>query len=259
MDVGRSFTYMFEDKDWIAKLAIGGVILLTGTILFWLVIPIIAAYAVVLGYSLVALRNVYDGSPTPLPEWNNFGDLFVKGITAIVGVLIWSIPVLILLCCIFLTTFAIGGTARGDNGSAAATFGGLVVTCLTCLTVIVGIIISVVTYAPLTNFALTNQISTFWDFSGNWRFIQQNAGNYVIAFLLAYVANLIAGFGLIACIVGVFFTSFWAMLVISHLFGQVARGNMAPTDTDMLPPAPPPMDQPPPPMTPGPMEPAPTA
>ncbi len=253
MDVGRSFTYMFEDKDWLAKLAIGGVILLVGGILSFLVIPIIAAYAIVLGYSLVALRNVYDGNPTPLPEWNNFGDFFVKGITALVGILIWSIPVLILACCIVLTSVATGGSARGDNSSTAAGIGGLIISCLSCLTILVGLVIGVFVYAPLTNFALTNQISTFWDFSGNWRFIQQNAGNYVIAFLLAYVANLVAGLGLIACIIGVFFTSFWAMLVISHLFGQVARGNLAPTDTGMLPPAPPP------PMTPGPIEPAPTA
>jgi hypothetical protein len=260
MDLGRSFTYMFEDKDWVAKLAIGGGIILLGVAFFWvLLIPLIAAYALVLGYALVVIRNVYDGSTTPLPEWNNIGDYFVKGITAFVGILIWFIPVIVLSCCIFLVSAVAGG--RGDDGRSISGGASLLVTCLSCISIIVGIAISLFMYAPLTNFALNNQISTFWDFAGNWQFIQRNAGNYIIAFLLAYVASIIAGFGIIACLIGVFFTSFWALLVTAHLFGDVARGNMAPTDTTMIPPAPPPMDQPPmePPMGQGPMEPAPTA
>ena len=44
MDVGKSFTYMFEDKDWLKKIAIGGgILLLGGLILGVLVIPAIAA------------------------------------------------------------------------------------------------------------------------------------------------------------------------------------------------------------------------
>lgn len=262
MDLGRSFSYMFEDKDWVAKLAIGGGIILIGAILSFLVIPIIAAYALVLGYALVVIRNVYDGSTTPLPEWSNMGEYFVKGITALVGIVIWFIPVIVLGCCIGLLSAAGGNARGGDSGSGVATIAGLLVTCLGCITAIVGIAIALFVYAPLTNFALTNQLSTFWDFSGNWKFIQRNSGNYIIAFLLAYVANIIAGFGIIACFIGVFFTAFWALLVTAHLFGDVARSNMAPSDTTMLPPTPPPMDQPPmdePPLGQGPMEPAPTA
>lgn len=261
MDLGRSFTYMFEDKDWVAKLAIGGGIILLGVLFFWvLLIPLIAAYAVVLGYSLVVLKNVHDGSTTPLPEWNNFGDFFVKGITAFVGMLIWFIPIIILACCFFVVSAAVtprGGDTSGNVSGAA----GLLLTCLSCLMAIVGIVITLFLYAPLTNFALNNQISTFWDFAGNWKFIQLNAGNYIIAFLLAYVANIIAGFGIIACFIGVFFTTFWALLVTAHLFADVARGNTAPSDTTMVPPAPPPMEPPTmePPAGPGPMEPAPTA
>src|SRR4030095_4950981 len=141
------------------------------------------------GYYLLVLRNAYEGNATPLPAWTNFGELFTKGISAVVGVLIWSLPVIILACCAALTGIVTGNAASNDTSgsSAAATLGGLVMACLYCLMLVVGIAISVFVYAPLTNFALTNQISTFWDFQGNWRFIRTNAGNYATAFLLALV------------------------------------------------------------------------
>src|SRR5262249_1297336 len=130
MDLGRSFTYMFEDKDWVAKLAIGGGIILLGAIFFWvLLIPLISAYALVVGYALVVIKNVYDGSPTPLPEWSNLGDFFVKGLTALVGILIWFIPVIVLACCFFLVSAAV--TPRGgDNSGSVSGAASLVLTCL---------------------------------------------------------------------------------------------------------------------------------
>jgi|GEM_PF-107410 hypothetical protein len=257
MDVGKSFTYMFEDKDWIVKIAIGGLILLVGgLILGWLVIPAIAAAMLLLGYALNVIKNVYEGNPNPLPEWSNIGDLFMRGATAFVGVVIWAIPLIVLGCCIVAAGIATGSTAE-SNGRNVSTLGGLILACLYCLTFLVGLAISLFVYAPLTKFAISNQLNEFWDFQGAWKFIQANPGNYIIAFLLALVANFIAGFGVIACLIGVFFTNFWAMLVIAHLFGQVARTNLVPTDSSMLPPTPPPPTEPPT-MTQGPMEPTPS-
>ena len=255
MDVGKAFTYMFEDKDWIVKILIGGGILLLGLIFSWLLfIPLIAASAILVGYMLAALRNTYEGRPTPLPEWQNFGDLFVRGITAMVGLLIWALPAIVLACCTIIP-FAL--VNNGDSSNAMAGLFSLIGTCLACITVIVALAISLFTYAPLTNFALNNQVNTFWDFQGNWRFIRANFNHYIIAWLMgAVVAGFIASaVGSITCGLLSFFASFWAMLVAANLFGQYARLGMLPTDSGMLPPSPPPTDEPPS-MMQGPMEPA---
>ena len=257
MDLGKSFTYMFEDKDWIVKILIGGGIILLGAIFSWvLLIPLIAAFSIVLGYYVLVLRNVYEGSATPLPEWTNFGDLFSKGIGALGGGFIWSLPAIILTCCGYIPIFISGSANRGDGGAGSLGILGLLGTCILCLAIIVGIATALFIYAPLTNYALTNQISTFWDFRGNWNFIRNNSNNYLIAFLLAIVASIGAGLlGGITCGLLGAFTGFWAYLVAAHLFGQVARANMVPPDAGMLPPAPP---MPPSEMQ-GPFEPAPSA
>jgi len=260
MDIGKSFTYMFEDKDWIVKILIGGGILLLGLLFSWLLlIPLIAAVAILLGYTLVVLRNVYDNNPNPLPKWENFGDLFMRGIAAAVGIFVWSLPAVLLFCCAYLPLIVTSAANSDGGGSSGAGIFGLISACLFCVAFVVAIAISIFVYAPMTNFALTNQISTFWDFGGNWRFIQTNLGNYFIAWLMgSIVAGFIASIvGSITCGLLSFFASFWSMLVMAHLFGQYARSGMTPTDSAMLPPMPP-TDEPPS-MTQGPMEPSPSS
>jgi len=249
MDIGKSFTYMFEDPNWVAKLAIGGAILLVGVLFSWLIaIPLIAASAILLGYMLTVLKNVAEGSTTPLPEWNDFGALFMKGLYAVIGSLIIYIPTLLIVCCIVATTSVMNNAAASGDQSTSNTAGaaGLVLACLQCVNFLYALVAALYLYAPLSRYAMGGQLSTFWDFSGNLSFIRTNSGNYIIAFLLGpIVASFVAGFGVIACVIGAFFTAFWAYLVTAHLFGQVMRNASGQTPVypapSMPPMAPPPM------------------
>jgi len=221
MDIGKSFTYVFEDPNWIMKILIGGIVLL---------IPIVnfAVY----GYMLTTLKNVADGQPNPLPEWGDFGAHFMKGLYAFVGILVYFLPAIVVYCCVFVLTFgaaAIGGSSSGNNGGS--TLGGLiglVTLCLQCLVGLYALLAGLTLYAPLTRFAMSaNQLSIFWDFRGNLDFIMKNLTNYIIALLIAWVASFVAGFGIILCFVGVLFTSFWATTVSAHVFGQLWRNQAA--------------------------------
>ncbi len=223
MDIGKAFTYVFEDPNWIMKVLIGGIVLL---------IPIVnfAVY----GYMLTTLKNVADGQPNPLPEWGEFGAHFMKGLYAFVGILVYFLPAIIVYCCIFVLTFgmsAAAGSSTGsgsDAGSSLAGVLGLVTLCLQCLVGIYALLAGLTLYAPLTRFAMSaNQLSIFWDFRGNLAFIQKNLTNYIIALLIAFVASFVAEFGLILCIVGVLFTLFWAQMVAANVFGQLWRNQAA--------------------------------
>ncbi len=221
MDIGKSFTYVFEDPNWIMKVLIGGIVLL---------IPIVNF--AVFGYMLTTLKNVADGQPNPLPEWSDFGAHFMKGLYAFVGALVYLLPGIIVICCAQLLTIGVGsvaGAAGGrDTGGALASAVGFLGLCLSCIAYLYIFLAALTLYAPMTRFAMSaNQLSLFWDFRGNLAFIQRNLTNYIIALLISFVASFVAEFGIILCIVGVLFTLFWGYMVWAHVFGHLWK-NQAP-------------------------------
>jgi hypothetical protein len=211
MDIGISFGYMFEDKDWLKKILIGGLISL---------IPIVNFAA--LGYLVQIIRNVRDGQALPLPEWDQFGEYFVSGLWLFVIFLIYSIPVIILACLQGVGTALIGSS--GNGGDDMATVYLIVSTCLSCLMGIWGLVIGVLSPAIFVRFAETGQVGATMRFGGLMDVIRANVGGYVIVTLLIWVATgIIAPLGLILCLVGIIFTQFWAYLVTGHLLGQLAN------------------------------------
>jgi hypothetical protein len=219
MDITKSFTYTFEDEGWLPKVLMGG--------LFSLLSIILIGAPFVVGYFLETMKNVYLGQPLPLPNWGeSMGGLFKKGIKAIVGMLIWSLPAIVVSCLMGAISGPI--TAALPSGASSAAQGAatlfLVVTlCINCLVSLYSLVVGVIVPAALMKFAVDEQISDFWAFGDLFAFIRRNLGNYLIAIIVYWVASFVAGFGVILCLIGVFFTAFWSMLVGAHLFGQMYR------------------------------------
>lgn len=221
MDIGSAFTYVFDDQDWIKKLAIGGGIAFVGLILS----PILVGLALFLpigGYMLQTLKNVRDGQPTPLPEWTDFGSLFSKGLMVFVIALVYNIPALLIACASAGVNFA---TQQLDPDTAAAL--GFVAICLSCVQIILSLLGNAILPSALIRYAQYDTLGSAFQFGEIFSFIRGNIGDYIIALLLSWVAQLIAGFGIILCVVGVFFTFFWATLVAGNLYGQLARKGVS--------------------------------
>ena len=207
MDVGKSFTFMFEDKDWLVKILIGGV--------FTLLSVILVGIPFVLGYVLEVIRRVIRQDPEPLPDWDNLGEKFVQGLVLLVIFIIWLIPVWFLACIQTGVSIALANT-QGSEGVITA-----VSLCVSCLSVLWGIVVGLASPAICTRYAVSGQFASAFQFGEIWNFTTKNLVNVIIAVLLSWVAGLIAGFGIILCVVGVFLTTFWSYLVMGHLFGQV--------------------------------------
>jgi hypothetical protein len=217
MDIGSAFTFVFDDEDWIKKLAIGGGIMLVGIILT----PILIGLALLLpigGYVIETIKNVRDGQATPLPEWADIGGLFSKGLMVFVIGLVYNIPSILLSCASAGITLA-GPNLDSDVAEALA----FVSICISCLQFIVGLVAYALIPAALIRYAQFDSLGSAFQFGEIFSFISANIGDYIIAVLLSWVAGLVAIFGLILCVVGVFFTLFWSYLVTANLIGQLAR------------------------------------
>ena len=210
MDIGRSFTYMFEDQDWLKKILIGGVVSL---------IPIVNFAAT--GYFIEALRNTAEGRELPLPEWDDLGGKFMKGLMAGIAGFLYVLPIMLVMGIIFGLTAAIAGSLDNDAAEAVSAICPMIGNCLLFVYII---LLMLILPAAMIQYALTGQFGAFFRFGDIMAFIRANIGGYIIALLVALVAGLIAQMvGGVACGIGIFFTLMWAMLVAANLFGNLGR------------------------------------
>lgn len=185
-NIGRSFSFMFEDKDWIQKILMGAVFLLLSCVLIG--IPFLV------GYLLVLARQSAEGKPVPLPNWDNLGEKFVSGLVFFVVIIIYAIPgvILMLIPCIGILFYMLY---------------------VLCLMIAMPYII--------VRFARTGNLGDAFAFGAIIEFIKNNLANLLIVLVMGIVLSIIASFGLLALVIGIFFSVFWAQLGIYYLYGQV--------------------------------------
>ena len=208
MDFGLAFSYVFEDEDWVKKLALASVLCLT-------VIGIIP----VLGWGLEVIRRVIKEDPEPLPDWSEFGQYFVKGLLVSLVSFVYFLPIIIIGSC-----NAGFGALLGNTGEDFATpLIWILTTCLSCIYFIYGVGISLVIPAALGNYAASGEFGSVFKLGEIFRIVKNNLGNYGLVFLGMLLAYIIAPLGLFACVIGVAVTTAYAVLFNSHLMGQAYK------------------------------------
>ena len=229
MDIGKAFTFPFDDEDWVKKLIIGAVLL---------IIPIVNF--ITFGYMIRTLRNVAEGRAKPLPEWDQWGDDFMKGLLVVVAGFIYSLPIVL----VNIITAILGAIAGSTDSSGAQGVVALCTTVLSCLSALWGLAVAIVIPAAVVKYAQEGEFGSFFKFSELFQWIRDNLRNYVIALLVIIVARIVASFGVIACGIGVLFTMFWATVTMGHILGQLVAQATPPAAAatgygDYTPPSPP--------------------
>ena len=207
MEIGSAFTYMFEDEDWIKKILIGGVVAM---------IPVVNFAA--LGYLVQVIRNVRDRRALPLPEWDQFGEYFKAGLLLFLIYLVYSLPALLLAGIAFIPIMIAGSSGSDEMGAV-----GFLSVCGYFLVGLYSFLVGILFPAILVRFAEIGTFGSGFQFGDILAIIKANIGSYIIILLLMWVVQgIIAPLGVILCVVGVIFTTFWSYLVSGNLAGQYA-------------------------------------
>ena len=225
MDIGKALTFITEDPRWKEKLAIGtGVIIVSGILVFVLIG--ILGFLIVAGYCVRLLQNVRDGNPTPLPEWDQWGDDLMRGLKLFVVGLVSALPLIILIIPDMF------GSALSNGRGGAATFGTMIVVCISCLSALYGLFLAVIAPGFSIAFAQDEEIRSGLQFRDIWEWTQANIGQLIIVaivYIAASVAiSLISAIvGTLLCLIGLIVTIPLGSLVTYifqyHLYGQLAR------------------------------------
>ncbi len=223
MDYGLAYTYIKDDPRWLTKLAIGVVVFLLSS---FLIFPILF----MLGYQIAVMRRVVDGEQHPLPEWTDWGRLFMDGLYVAIARFVYALPFTLVLCLgvgVFVVPALTASGSNEDLIAALVGIGGLVVV---CLAILVAIALAFVT--PAINIQYVRRQG---DFGSLFRFgeVLGIARDNLVNILLVIVSIVVANFVLqlitslsVITICGPFIVPFigyaWIQWASAHLYGQMA-------------------------------------
>ncbi|HOO56150.1 MAG TPA: DUF4013 domain-containing protein [bacterium] len=203
LDIGRSFTFIFNDPEWWKKCLLLGLIM---------IIPIIGII-VVMGYVVELARQVAGGDDLRLPTVR-FGDQLSLGAPYFFAFLI----VMVILMVIMMVPMISGMVLLQNNemGPLFSIFGGIggavVGLCFMCY-MGPAFMLAIINDEPYMILSLRRCIGA----------MKNNPGNTVIFILMSIAFNWIGSIGAVACYVGMLFTIPIGYMMQAHLGAQLAR------------------------------------
>jgi hypothetical protein len=228
MDIGRAFSYVFEDEEWLTVILLGGLIL---------IVPIFGQIALI-GFLLETARNVAAGRDRPLPKWNRLGELFSLGVPGFLIQLVYALPI-ILLACAFACIGALGSGALAQEDSAA---GGVFLGAFFCLFPLIfvfSLIIQPLTLAATVRYLQTGSLGASLQVGEAVRMVRSDLGGWLVLWLLQILCGIVGSLGGVFFGFGALFTAVYGQAVFGHLLGQTLARSMQTTDLGPMPPAPP--------------------
>jgi hypothetical protein len=160
----------------------------------------------VAGYGFRIMRGAARGEPPTLPEWDNWGDLFVDGLrVALVGI-VYLLPVLLLFFCVeavwlgfgFGMPFMMDRSPRASVGPfLTMMFGAYGLSFVMFgLMFLLAIPLGFLAIAAVSRLAATNSVGKAFEVGEVWRLVKRGFSNYALAYLaylgVAIAASLVA-------------------------------------------------------------------
>lgn len=207
MDLGQAFSYPTRDPEWFKKI---GIIALVN------LIPIVGQL-VMLGWVLEITRRTIRRDTILLPDVD-FSTQLSDGFKAGVVGFVYALPVIL-----------VQGISQGimiavenGSGSSDATIQvmSFAVICMSCVVGLYGLVLGVFLPAVYGRMAVDTRIGAGFDVGKIFGLLQSAPGAYLLLIVGSIVAGILASLGVIACLIGVLFTSAYANAVMANLYGQ---------------------------------------
>lgn len=225
MQIGKAFSFPFEDKAWFTKLLLGGIIS---------IVPILSFAWV--GYMVQIAKNVIDGKAEVLPDWgDDFGRKFIDGLIVTVAYLIYALPALLVICVMsglyLVPVMVSSGEGSEDLLTGLLATSSVVSICLICLVAIYALVLTILYPGILAHFAEKRTFASCFELGQVYRTVSAHGSSYFMVVLMVIVISLVSGLVLgavygalgwtvcIPLVVSMFATAYVGA-VTGHLVGQ---------------------------------------
>ena len=212
MDVGEAIGFPTIDEKWVTKVIVGGVLS---------IIPIVNFVSS--GFAIKTMKTAIEGSPK-LPEWENWGDLFVRGLVAAIIAFIYLIPAIIV-------ALALGGPALFSPTTLMQ--GGGFFAALSAIAAggIVAIAIGFILPMAIAMYVASDSMGAAFRIGEVFARIKSVLSDYVVGYIVIVILAIVLGLvssaipvvgGLISA-----FASFYVALVAAYIFGTLYAQSSA--------------------------------
>ncbi|MFQ5640135.1 MAG: DUF4013 domain-containing protein [bacterium] len=205
MNYTEALSFIFQDQQWVKKMAIGG---LFAFISFYCGLFFITGFFVV-GYYVGVVRNVVHREESVLPNWSDMSKIFVDGLVG--AIIIFFYFVIIGAICTLLIV-SVAHDYMPDYEKA------LLIILISLSTLLA--LTFLINYG-LMQFAATDNFGAAFSLPGILSLIKSHFGDFLAIIIFTLILNgilFLAGLGILSP-----FTNFWGMVVQAHLFGQCAK------------------------------------
>lgn len=221
MNLGRAFSFVFDDPEWVGKLLVGAV--------FVFLAGFVVGAPFLYGYQVQLARNVHDGEPFPLPAWSDLGAMFVDGLKLIAVLIVYAVPLVVVFVCSYLPIIPAAMLDEGGQTTLANLIGIGSLIGILIMTVLI-LVYSLLQPVIVLHYARSATLGEALRPAGMVEIVRSQPGAVAVVVLMTIVSGLISQFGIVLCFIGVYATTAWAILVNGHLVGQLWR-NLDGLDT----------------------------
>ncbi len=209
-DLGKAFSFIFKDPRWVTKLLVAAG--------FMLLSIFVIGIFVLVGYFIQLTQRVMRREEYPLPEWTDIGVKFVTGIKFVIVYFVYLLPILLLVVPIITVAIVSAVSEQPEVMAAFITvymfgFTLIVIPYSLALT----LLLPIITY----RFAREEKMGDALDIAAIVREFRGNWENTLIVALITLGVESFAAVGIIAFLIGIFFTLFYAYGVSHYLSGAL--------------------------------------
>ena len=210
IDLIRCLIFIKDDPDWLRKVLFGSLAALLAAVLIG--VPFLW------GYSLRLVRRAAAGIEPPLPEWDDWGGIFMDGLKVAAVLIAHYLIAGLLLLPLVLSLVVIPGSMDDPAGLFA-----IALFFMMAVGFVVMIAMAVYVHAAIVRMAILGDLAEAFRPSEILDFLRRNLGNTALAWVAFIIANFVSQFGILLCCVGILPATFWSVTVMFYALGEVAR------------------------------------
>ncbi len=211
----RAFTYVFDDPQWLNKIAITAILTAVSALLTPVLVGLLG-WAALLGYMVELVRNVRLGVQYPMPQWDDFNHYLSGGFNVLTAFVVYSLPNLVLGCVGSVVLQNLGGGFVGST--LALAFG----CCLFPILLIYNLAMLPMLALGVGRYVDDPRLNVFFEFSFLFETLRQHLDQVVQWWLAALAADLVFAVLGVILLVGWVVQAALLIPVFGMLCGQLA-------------------------------------